>query len=70
MLIELAEGFYVDPEFVAVVKATGKDTCALFIPGQSAVDGGFTIDYPAYRVVRILNEEPDDDDEDGQEGEG
>ena len=55
-LIELFEGFYVDPDLVAAVKATGKDTSALFTTGQSAVDGGFHVPYTAAEVVQQLND--------------
>jgi len=56
MLIELYEGFFVDPDFVAVVKATSEDECALFTPGQSAVAEGFAIPFSAEDVVEQLNE--------------
>ena len=60
MLIELVEGFWVDPERVAVVKATGKKKCALFLEGQSAIDGGFTLDFPAEEVAVHINDGIDD----------
>lgn len=55
MLIELVEGFFVDPEAVAVVKATGKKQCAVFTDGQPATDGGFMLKHPAKRVVAEIN---------------
>ena len=71
-LFELYEGFFVDPDLVAVVKATGDDQCALFTSGQSAVDGGFAIPYAAAEVVEKINdestmEEVEDNDEDEAE---
>ena len=71
MLIELTEGFFVDPDLVAVVKATGKKQCALFTAGQSAVDEGFTVPYSAEEVVEQLNDAVKDlyegDEEDEEE---
>jgi coenzyme F420-reducing hydrogenase gamma subunit len=56
MLIELFEGFFVNPDDVSVVKAMGKKTSALFTVGQSAVDGGFTVPYRAKEVVERVND--------------
>lgn len=58
-MIELYEGFYVNVGNeiqVAVVKATGDDTCALFTPGQSAVGEGFLVPYSADQVCQQLND--------------
>jgi hypothetical protein len=79
MLIELVEGFFVEPDFVAVVKATGEDRCAIFTPGQSATDGGFTVPYSAAQVAEHVNDameeqanpmEDDEGPEDDEETEG
>jgi hypothetical protein len=67
MLIELVEGFYVDPFNVAVVKATDENTCALFTPGQSAIDGGFTVPYSAADVVEQLNDAVEEEERDPAE---
>lgn len=56
MLVHLYTGFYVDPELVAVVKATGKKSCALFTAGQSATDAGFALPYSAAEIVDELND--------------
>lgn len=72
MLVEIVEGFFCDPELVAVVKTTDKDSCAVFTAGQSAVDGGFTLKYSAEQVAQEVNdaleeqneEETEDQDED------
>jgi hypothetical protein len=80
MLIELVEDFYFDPDTGTVVRATGKDQCALFPPGASAVDGGFKLEYKADEVVDAINDavdegEPDsehdeeEEDEDGEDDE-
>jgi len=72
MLIELSEGFFVNPELVAVVKVVDKNKCALFTSGQSAVDGGFTVDYSAEEVAEAVNDacvEAEEDEESGEDGE-
>jgi hypothetical protein len=56
MLIELFEGFFVNPEAAVVVKATGEGQCALFTAGQSATDGGFTVPYDAAEVAEQIND--------------
>jgi hypothetical protein len=69
MLIELMEGFYFDPDTGTVVKATGKDECALFPSGASAVDGGFHLPCAAEEAAEAINDteaqgEDEDEDED------
>lgn len=54
-MIEIADGVFVDPELIAVVKAVGKDKCAIFTPGQSAIDGGFLLDRPAVEVAEGID---------------
>jgi hypothetical protein len=56
MLVEITDGFFCDPELVAVVKATGKNKSALFTAGQSAVDGGFALPYEAAEVTQEIND--------------
>ena len=63
MLIELFEGFFVNPELVAVVRASDGGKSALYTAGQSAVDDGFYIPYPADQVVEELNELDDEADD-------
>ena len=74
MLEEIVKGFFCDPEYVAVVKATGDESCAVFTAGQSAVDGGFHLPYPAEQVAQEVNDlieelyaEPDEGDEEEDE---
>jgi hypothetical protein len=66
MLIELFEGFFVNPEEVAVVKATGEKECALFTIGQSAVDEGFHIPYAAADVAEQINDAFEDAEEESE----
>jgi hypothetical protein len=71
-MIQLVPGFWVNPELVAVVKETGDDECALFTQGQSAVDGGFKLDYSAESVAEAIDEAlygEEEVDEDEQEEE-
>ena len=67
MRVKLFEGFFVDPDLVAVIKATGIDECALFTAGQSAIDGGFHIPYSAEEVDMALDEGEALDEDDGEE---
>ncbi len=64
-MIELVEGFWCDPWEVTVVKAINKKSCALWVSGQSAMDG-FVLDYPAEEVVEAIDDaraEEDDEEE-------
>jgi hypothetical protein len=68
MLIQLADGLFVNPDAITVIKATDVDTCALFTAGQSAIDGGFHVPYGAAEVAEHINDACaedgyDDDDE-------
>ena len=64
-MIELVEGFFVDPHAVTVIKAISKSKCALWVTGQSALDG-FVLDYPADEVAEAVTDacEPEGDEED------
>lgn len=55
MLIELLDGFWVVPANVTVIKRIDEERCALWVVGQSAMDG-FVIDYPAEEVVEALHD--------------
>jgi hypothetical protein len=70
-MIELVDGFWINPAKVTVIKANGKDSCTLWVRGQSAMDG-FVLDYSAEDVVELLHdalygEEDDTDDEEETE---
>jgi hypothetical protein len=54
-MIELVDGFWINPAKVTVIKANGKDSCTLWVRGQSAMDG-FVLDYPADEVVELLHD--------------
>lgn len=68
-MIELVDGFWVVPENVTVIKKIDEEKCALWVVGQSAMDG-FVLDYPAEEVVEALldakyggGDEDDEEDE-------
>lgn len=54
-MIELVDGFWVAPANVTVVKRIDEERCALWVVGQSAMDG-FVLDYPAEEVVEALQD--------------
>jgi hypothetical protein len=68
-MIELADGIFVAPEHVAMIKAAGENQCVLWFLGQSALDG-FVLDYPASQVAEVINDylgEEDVEEEDEEE---
>lgn len=54
-MIELIENFWCDPFSVTVVKAISENKCALWVTGQSAMDG-FVLDYSAAEVVQAIED--------------
>lgn len=71
-MIEIYDGFFVNPWKVTVVKAAGEDKCVLYVSGQSALDG-FVVDRPALEVatdiVEAMQEDEKTDDDDVEEEE-
>lgn len=67
-MIEIIEGFWIDPDKVSAVKSAGKDKCVLFMDGQTALEGYF-LDYPAQEVVQVIEDyfSEDGEEEDGEE---
>ena len=64
-MIELAEGLYVAPEHVAMIKSVDEDSCLLFTVGQSALEGHL-LPYSASEVAEAVDdyfEETVDEDE-------
>lgn len=55
-LIEVEEGLFIQPCKVMVVKATEEGKCAVFMSGQSAVDGSFIVHRDAVDVADDVNE--------------
>ncbi len=56
-LIDIAPDLVVNPKHVAAVKDLGRGKCAVFLVGQSAVDGGFLVDRDWNDVVEEVNDE-------------
>ena len=72
-MIELADGIWISPEHVSMIKAAGDDKCVLWTVGQSALDG-HVLEYSASEVAEVINDyfddtEDDEDNEDDQEEE-
>ncbi len=69
-MIELIEGFWIDPWDVKAIKTIDEKSCTLWVSGQSATDG-FVIPYPPEEVVQAVldareeigNEEEEAEDE-------
>jgi hypothetical protein len=69
-MIELAEGLWVSPEHVTMVKHVDENKCLLFLVGQSALEGHI-LPYAASEVAEAINDELDGGDyvdEENQEG--
>ena len=68
-MIELVEGFWVDPWEVKIVKKIDDKSCTLYVTGEGAMDG-HVLEYPAEEVVdaeidaRNESEADTDDDQD------
>ncbi len=61
-MIELVEGFWVDPWEVKIVKAINKESCLLYVTGEGAMDG-HVLDYPADEVVQAILDEREKSDQ-------
>jgi len=62
-VIELAEGVWIAPEHVTMVKEAGEDKCLIYFVGQSALDGHL-LPYPASEVAEVIEDSFCDDGED------
>lgn len=58
-MIELVEGYFINPAHVTLVKALGENQCALFFVGSSAIDGGHLLPYAASEVAEVVTEAMD-----------
>jgi hypothetical protein len=52
-MIEIVEGFWIDPWDVKVIKKIDETSCSLWISGQAATEG-FVIPYPPEDVVQAV----------------
>ena len=69
--LDVGDEHYIVCESVISVKAIGKKKCALFLSGQSALEG-FVVEMPARKLVdeiieAMLEEDDTDDDQDEDE---
>ena len=66
-MIELIEGFWVDPWDVKAIRAINDHSCSMWPTGQNA-ENGFVLPYEASEVVDAVidarNESEDDDEDD------
>ena len=62
-MIELVEGFWVDPFEVKIVKKIDEKSCLLFVTGEGAMDG-HVLEYTAEEVVDALIDAKNGDGED------
>lgn len=70
-VIELSPDLVVRPSAIAAVKRVGKNQCAVFLRGQSAVDGGFLAERDYEDVVeeweQFLDKKYPEHEDDGYE---
>lgn len=61
-LIELNDGLWVNPRFVAAVKSTVTDSCNVLMSGDNSVTGGFQVDRDCDDVASEINDFLEDED--------
>ena len=62
-MIEIGQGLFIQASKVVAVKDVGDGKCAVFTEGQSAVDGGFTVDGEAIDVAEKIDDALDEDED-------
>ena len=67
-MIELIEGFWVDPWEVKIVKKIDEKSCVLYVTGEGAMDG-HVLNYPADQVVQVIEDEREKSDEEEEDDE-
>ncbi len=60
-LVQITDNLWVRPEHVAAVKHVGDEKCAVFMVGQSAVDGNFLVERNAEELVEELDDAMEDE---------
>jgi hypothetical protein len=65
-MIELVEGFWVDPCEVKIVKKIDDKSCTLWVTGEGYMDG-HVIPYEASEVVQAILDAREQSDEDEEE---
>ena len=68
-MFEIDDGLFLDPWAVVAIKSVGVGQCAVFLKGQSAIDGGFLVNKPALEAATDVLEARQDDDEPDEEDE-
>jgi hypothetical protein len=63
LMIELTEGFWVSAEDIKVIKRIDDKRCALWVSGQSAIEG-FVLECAAEDILRLLGYSDEEEDED------
>jgi hypothetical protein len=54
-MIELADGIFIAPEHVTMIRETDKDKCLIYFVGQSALEGHL-VEYSASQVAEVVEE--------------
>lgn len=65
-MIELVEGFWVDPWEVKIVKSISEKKCTLYVTGEGYMDG-HVLDYPAEEVVQAVEDARAEEDGDSSD---
>ena len=53
-MLEVDDGIYLSPEHVTMIKSAGEGKCALWVTGQSALDG-FVLDRDAKELAEDIS---------------
>lgn len=56
-LIDISSDLAVAANHVAAVRRIDDESCAVFLVGQSATDGGFLVNEPWDRIISDVNDE-------------
>ncbi len=67
-MIELADGVWIAPEHVTMVKKINEGSCLLYFVGEGALDG-HVLPYEASDVVEVVDEALYGDDEEEEDDE-
>lgn len=75
-MFEIDDGLFLDPWAVVAVKSVGEGKCAVYLKGQSAVDGSFLVNKPALEAAtdvmearQEFDEQPGDEEPDNEDDE-
>jgi hypothetical protein len=68
-MIEIEDGFYIDPWKVAAVKKADKGKCVLYLDGQSALEG-FVLARKALEVAEEIVDARNGEEDGGEDDNG